>query len=149
MSSSIALQGINRLFLDTSPIVYYVEENTNYVAAVEGIFDQLDTGALTGVISAVTLAECLVMPLRQDRQELKQAFLDLLLHSDSLIFISLDDNVAIQAADLRARYNLPLADAFQAAAALVAGCDAFLTNDVMLKRVVELNVIVLGEFSAE
>lgn len=36
-------------------------------------------------------------------------------------------------------------DALQIAAALVAGCEAFLTNDAGLKRVTELRVLVLDE----
>lgn len=59
------------------------------------------------------------------------------------IFWSADQ--AIVAADFRARYNLSLPDALQAAVALVAGCDAFLTNDAALKRVTELRVITLDE----
>jgi predicted nucleic acid-binding protein len=55
------------------------------------------------------------------------------------------DAVAESAAELRARYNLSLTDALQMAAALAAGCDAFLTNDTALKRVTELRVLVLDD----
>jgi predicted nucleic acid-binding protein len=54
-----------------------------------------------------------------------------------------------RAAELRARYNLSLTDAFQIAVALQSGCDAFLTNDMTLKRVSELSVVVLEEMEAE
>jgi hypothetical protein len=40
-------------------------------------------------------------------------------------------------------------DAFPIAAALAAGCDAFLTNDAALKRVSELRVLVLEELMME
>ena len=63
----------------------------------------------------------------------------------TIAFISIDDQIANRAADLRVRHNLTLPDAFQAAVALAAGCDAFLTNDATLKRVTELTVIVLNE----
>ena len=55
--------------------------------------------------------------------------------------------LAIQAAQIRARYNLQLPDAFQIAVALAANCQAFLTNDVILKRVTELQVLVLDELA--
>jgi predicted nucleic acid-binding protein len=58
------------------------------------------------------------------------------------------DAVAESAAELRARYNLSLTDAFQIAAALSAGCDAFLSNDTALKRVTEFRVLVLDELQA-
>lgn len=53
--------------------------------------------------------------------------------------------VAERAAEIRARYNLALPDSFQVAVALESGCDAFLTNDAALKRVAEIDVIVLDE----
>ena len=58
------------------------------------------------------------------------------------------DPVVDPAAQLRARYRVTLADAFQVAAAISEGCDALLTNDLGLRRVNELRVIVLDELVA-
>jgi predicted nucleic acid-binding protein len=55
------------------------------------------------------------------------------------------DAAANSAAELRARFNLSLTDAYQIAAALGAGCDAFLTNDAGLKRVREITILVLDD----
>ena len=41
--------------------------------------------------------------------------------------------------------NLTLTDSFQVATALLAECQALLTNDITLKRVTELDIIVLDE----
>ena len=41
----------------------------------------------------------------------------------------IDQAITQTVAELRARYNLLLPDAFQAAVAIVSGCDALLTND--------------------
>ncbi|MBK9715381.1 MAG: PIN domain-containing protein [Kouleothrix sp.] len=57
----------------------------------------------------------------------------------------IDAVVADQAAELRASYGLRTPDALQIAAALAAGCTAFLTNDARLQRVTELRVLVLDE----
>ena len=73
------------------------------------------------------------------------AFRELIVYSDNVTFLVIDDEIADNAADLRARYNVTLTDALQAATALAAGCDAFLTNDPALKRVSALDVIVLDE----
>ena len=59
--------------------------------------------------------------------------------------VSVDETVAGRAADLRARYNLRTPDALHIATALVAGCDAVLTNDLRLKRVVEVRVLALDD----
>jgi predicted nucleic acid-binding protein len=143
------LQTVTKLFLDTAPVVYYVEEDTRYLALVDPIFDRLDAGTLVAVTSPVTLAECLVMPYRNNQVELQQIFSDLIVNGTNVLFASIDREMGRRAAELRARYNLSLTDAFQIAVALQSGCDAFLTNDMTLKRVSELSVVVLEEMEAE
>ena len=143
------LRTATRLFLDTPPIVYYVEKDPRYLSRVDTVFDQLDAGRFSAVTCPITLAECLVVPLRKGQKNLQAAFTDLVVNGNNVAFVALDDEIGCQAADLRARYNLSLTDSFQAAAALSAKCDAFLTNDPLFKRVNELNVIVLDEMESE
>jgi predicted nucleic acid-binding protein len=149
MKLSEHLRGVNRLFLDTAPVIYFVEENPHYLALVQPVFDRIDSGSLIAVTSPITLSECLVHPYRLQQTDAALAFRELIVHGDSVAFIAIDDEIADKAADLRARHNLTLADALQAATALRAACDAFLTNDPALKRVPELNVIVLDEVEGE
>jgi predicted nucleic acid-binding protein len=140
-----ALQGVTRLFLDTAPVIFYVERNPAFIAVVDLVFDRIDAGTLQAVTSPVTLAECLVVPLRLGKMQLQQDFTDLIVSGANVTFVPLDAAIGQQAAELRARYNLRLGDALQIAAALAAGCDAFLTNDLGLKRVQEIAVIVVVE----
>ncbi|MEW5872070.1 MAG: PIN domain-containing protein [Chloroflexota bacterium] len=74
-----------------------------------------------------------------------QRFIDLLVDNQSVTFCPIGELVAGKAAELRARYNLTLSDAFQVAVAIQSGCDAFLTNDIELKRVTEVPVFVVSE----
>lgn len=60
----------------------------------------------------------------------------------------IDSVTGQEAARLRAIYNLTLIDAIQIAAAIQADCDVFLTNDVSLKRVKEIEVLLIGELEA-
>ena len=145
MSLSERLRSVNRLFLDTAPVIYFIEENPRYLAQVQPVFDRIDSGSLIAITSPITLSECLVHPYRLGQPQAVAAFRELIVYSDNVTFLVIDDEIADNAADLRARYNLTLADALQAAAALAAGCDAFLTNDPALKRVSALDVIVLDE----
>jgi predicted nucleic acid-binding protein len=112
---------------------------------VQGIFERLDDGKLMAVVSPITLAECLVLPYRQKSPDVAQIFTDLLVNSESVLFYPVDEVTADKAADLRARYNLTLTDAFQFAVAIQSDCDAFLTNDIDLKRVTEIPIIILSE----
>jgi predicted nucleic acid-binding protein len=140
-----ALQGVVRLFLDTAPVIYYVERNPTYAPLVDDIFDRVDAGALRAVTSPITLGECLVVPIRQGLAQAQRDFTDLIVSGTNVAFSALDVPTAQQAAELRARYNLNLLDAFQVAVALTSGCDAFLTNDRALLCVRELPILVLDD----
>jgi predicted nucleic acid-binding protein len=139
------LKTVQRLFLDTAPLIYYVEEHPRYITGVDIIFASLDAGDFEAITSPVTLAECLIIPYRDSDVRLQQAFLDLVFNGVHTHFVEIDREIGALAAQLRACYNLGLPDAFQCAVALHSGCDAFLTNDISLKRVTELRVIVLEE----
>ena len=86
MRISERLQTASRLFLDTAPIIYYVEANPRYLSRVESVFDLLDSGRCLAVASPITLAECLVAPYRLGRADLQQAFSDLLSHNSHEAF---------------------------------------------------------------
>jgi len=145
MNLNRRLDNVKRLFLDTAPVIYYVEEHPRYVALVETVFVRLDAGDFEAVTSPVTLAECLVVPCRNSNAKLQQGFTDLITNGNHTHFTIIDQSIGARAAQLRGRYNLCLADALQCAVALNAGCDAFLTNDIALKRVSELDVVVLDK----
>ncbi len=81
--------------------------------------------------------------MRLGNASLQQEYRDLLLHSNHFRTVWIDFGIAESAAELRARYNLRTPDALQIAAALSVGCEAFLTNDVTLKRVTDLRILVL------
>lgn len=147
MKIADALANVRRLFLDTAPVVYYVEANPRYLPVVQPIFAQLDQGALQAVASPVTLSECLVIPYRLNDDRLKQLFTQLLAYRAQ--FVTIDQSISHATAELRARYRLALGDAFQIAAAQAAGCQALLTNDNALKLVATLKVITLDDLEPD
>ncbi|MCK5521910.1 MAG: PIN domain-containing protein [Thiomargarita sp.] len=141
-----AFENVEIVFLDTAPVIYYVEENPNYFAIVKSIFDDLiEKKTRLAVTSPVTLAECLVVPLRNGIVQRQQDFIDFLKDESKISLEIIDEETGEQAAIFRAKYNLKLPDALQVAVALQANCDAFLTNDVIFKRVTEIPIIILGE----
>jgi predicted nucleic acid-binding protein len=145
MKIADALRGMTRLFLDTAPVIYFVERNPNYAALVDEIFDRIDAGTITAATSPITLAECLVVPMRKKLVAAEQDFTDLIVSGANVTFMGIDSTIARQAAQFRAHHNLKLADAFQGAVAFAAGCNALLTNDLDLKRIRGINVLVLDE----
>ncbi|MDF5723561.1 MAG: PIN domain-containing protein [Rhizonema sp. PD37] len=143
MKISDALTGVSSLFLDTAPVIYFVERNPRFVDFVDPIFERLEAD-ITPVASPITLSECLVGALRLELVDLEQAFVDVLLNNE-VVFVKIEAAIARAAARIRVRYNLQLPDALQIASALTAGCEAFLTNDEALKRVTELRILVVSE----
>lgn len=141
-----SLRNVQRLFLDTAPVIYFVEDNPAYRTRVQLVFDLLDGGNLIVVTSPVTLAECLVYPYRLRKWEVVAKFRELIVSGANVTFVLTNPPIAEKASQLRTDYNLTLPDALQAATALAAGCDAILTNDPILKRVADLNVLVLDDW---
>jgi predicted nucleic acid-binding protein len=147
MKISDTLANVSRLFLDTTPVIYFVERNPQFVDLVDPIFERLSAD-ITAAASGITLSECLVGAIRLGLADLEQAFVDVL-QQEQVVFVEINAAIAREAARIRVRYNLQLPDALQVAAAIIAGCEAFLTNDAALKRVTELRVLVVYELESE
>lgn len=145
MKVADALKDVRRLFLDTAPVIYFVEGHPDHLAVLDVVFGRVREGSLTAVTSPITLAESLVAPLQRGLNTLQTAFHDVITSARHTEFRAIDRLQARRAAALRVTYNLTLTDALQVAAAISAGCDALLTNDDGLQRVQELNILVLAE----
>lgn len=140
-----ALKGIRRLYLETAPLIYYVEENPAYVTKMDAIVDAVEQGSIDAVTSVITLAEVLTQPMKQGNVKLEQEYRDVLLSSAGFRLLPITASIAELAARLRARHNLRTPDALHVAAAIDAGCQAFLTNDKDIRRVTEMAILVLDE----
>jgi hypothetical protein len=57
-----ALNGVTRIGLDTMSVIYFVEENPQYLALVLPIFQGISSGRIAAVTSTITLLEVLVQP---------------------------------------------------------------------------------------
>jgi predicted nucleic acid-binding protein len=135
MNIGAALKGKTRLYFDTSPFIYYIEENPQYIAKMDAIIAAMSAMAIQGVCSVVTLTEVLPVPLRTGNTALAKAYQSLLTESREFQCVALDVSIAQRAAYLRAEYTLKTPDALHLATAIVTRCDAFLTNDLTLQRV--------------
>lgn len=135
--------------LDSSIFIYYFEDHPRYQALCKEIFDLLETQTLRAVTSVVSLIEVLVQPIRQGNQALRARYEQYLCFGPSLTLRSLDTDVAQKAAQLRARYQLRTPDAIQIATAIEYGSHLFLTNDDRLRKVAEVEVLVLERWLQE
>lgn len=140
-----ALRNITRIGIDTSPIIYLVEKHPRYFPLMADILSLISNGNISAISTMVTLTEVLTYPIKQGNLQLANEYEKILLNSIGFRIIAVDVPVARRAAELRAQYNLKTPDALQIATALVAGCDAFLTNDVRLKQVKAISFLILDE----
>jgi len=140
-----ALIGVTLLGIDTAPFIYFIEQHPTYLSLMREILQLVDSGTILACSSVITLTELLTMPLRSGNFSLADEYRRLLYYSRNFRLIPISVTIAERAALIRAQYNLRTPDAIQIATALHCECDTFLTNDVKLKRLTELRVLVLDE----
>jgi predicted nucleic acid-binding protein len=145
MKISEALEKVNRLAVEASPFIYYVEDHPVYGERLDAIFAIIEARNIEICTSAITLTETLMKPVQLKDIKLQLEYRDLLRNTEYISLISVTPVIAEKAATLRATYNLRTPDALHIATALVEICDAFLTNDRALKRVNEIRVILLDD----
>ena len=134
-----------KFFLDTSPIVYYLENNEVYYRNMKKFWNEYrDCDYVT---SAVTVTEYLTYPFQQNNFKLINTFYAFVNGMDIEIK-SIDKVIAEKAAQIRAEYLFfKTMDALQLATACLSGCDLFLTNDKQLKQFKEIECITVGELA--
>jgi len=132
-----------KIFLDTSPIIYYLQKSDLYYEQMQRFWLQYELAVY--VTSAVTLTEYLTYPYRQ--RDLKQIdnFLSFIIDMD-IDIVDIDSEIAKKAALIRAAYPFfKTMDALQLASACQTGCDLFLTNDKQLKQFTEIECMLVAE----
>jgi len=145
MKLAEALAGVARVLLDTAPVVYHLEGNPRYGSLMQEFFRVAADGGVLLVTTPITLAECLVHPIRRGLTELTAAYSRLIVEGERTEFRPIGSVEASAAARLRAEHNLTLADSLQAAVALQAGCQGILTNDPAFKCVQQVRPLILDE----
>lgn len=128
--------------LDTALFIYYIEANRTFLPLVAPIFEDVAAGRREVVTSTLTLLEVLVVPCRAGTLDLASRYEANLSRSRGGRFVDIDRSQLRAAAQLRALHpSLPTPDALQLAAALSAGCSAFVTSDRDLPAMPGLDVL--------
>jgi uncharacterized protein len=128
-----------RIYLDAAPVIYTVEQVAPYTAAVDS---RLNASGVVRVISDLTRLECRVKPLRDGDLALLQDFDDFFA-ATVIEIVPLSRQVLDRATEIRAKYGFKTPDAIHLAAAMVSGCDLFLTNDHRLDQYSDIAIEVI------
>jgi uncharacterized protein len=94
------------------------------------------------VASDLTRMECRIKPLREGNADLLKDFDDYFEGAVAEI-VALSREVIDRATETRAQYGFKTPDAIHLAAAVVSGCDVFLTNNHRLDRFTDITIEVV------
>ncbi len=137
-----------RVFLDTAPIIYYLENSSRYVDAMGRFFERCIHENIQTVTSAVTVEEYLVYPYSSGKLEYVDNFKKFIEYMKMEV-ISIDFRIAERAAEIRGRHKkFKAMDALQIASAIVSRCDMFFTNDKQLRQQKELPCMTMDDLPA-
>ncbi len=141
------MKDFKKVFLDTSPLIYFLDDNPNFGVKARQIIDFFLNENKIMVSSVITCEEYLVMPYRENDQNLIDSFWKFIIDSEMTMY-PINQSDALKAAEIRAKYKFfkPM-DALQLAVATLHGCDLFLTNDKQLKQFEEINCVTVEEWS--
>lgn len=134
-----------KIFVDTSPFIYYLENNTTYVKSLKEFFDHCINKNIMLITSTITIEEYLVYPFKINNNLMIDNFLTFLSVLRAKV-LNIDSKIAINAARLRSKYEkIKAMDALQISACEIEECDLFLTNDNQLKKIREINCKLVSE----
>jgi len=130
-----------RLYLDSNVVIGLVEEDTRPWEGLSARLEALGGADAIHVVSDLVYMECLVKPLALGDAALRLAYETSL---DALDVIALTRPVCVRAAAIRATHRFRTADALHLAAAIEAGCDAFVTGDQRLSGFLDISVALIA-----
>lgn len=130
----------SRVYLDTAPVIYFLEKNPQWYEKIEVFLYKGIQEEFQFVTSVITNIEYLVVPTRNVNVLAINNYWDFLRSLDVQV-LQINREIAEVAVKLRAKYaGIKTADAIQLAASLHVNCDIFLSNDKQLLQVKEVPV---------
>lgn len=134
-----------RLFIDTAPIIYFIEEHPVYINEVSDLFARTADGTVQVITSVITLIEVLAKPYKLGQNDIVDIYKDFFSNSKGFSVMDIDSEIAELTAKIRAEFGFKVPDALQLAIFEHNDCDYFITNDKQLKCYDKTRVYILGE----
>ena len=127
-----------RVFIDTAPIIYFLENSSLYMEPMGKFFTKCMKENVQIVTSALTIEEYLVSPYSNGKMEYVDNFKRFIEYMNIEV-VDIDSTIAEEGAKIRGQYkNFKAMDALQIATAIIKKCDMFFTNDKQLRQEKEL-----------
>ena len=134
-----------RLSLDTMCFIYHFEANPDYLPFTSTLFKLIERGEIEASTSTITLAEVLVKPFEQGNSAAVEDYRYALTNFPNLELREVSAEIATKAAQIKARYGIRLPDAIQVSTGMAHEAQAFVTNDLYLKKIQEMEILLFNE----
>lgn len=117
------------VYLDANAIIRFVETDDDLF---DSLLDHTRDGETRLYTSEFTLAEVLVLPLRENNTELLSVYETLFGVVNEIDIIPVDRAILRRSAELRATLGNKAPDAIHSATAALAGCSVFISSDLRI-----------------
>jgi len=141
-----ALNAYEIIGLDAMSFIYHFEKKPHFGPITKVLFAHIQAGRVSAVISVLVAGEVLTGVKKVGNREMILRYRHIFGEFPNLTLHDADMRVMEKMSDLRTAYGLKTPDAIHMATALLNGAQAFVTNDTSLKRVKELDVLVLEDY---
>jgi len=121
------------VYFDTNIFIYAIDGHEEYQDLLQNMFEHIAENKILVITSELTLAECLVKPMRDENKESIEQYTNHIKTSELLKVKAVSRNILISSADTRNKLGLKLPDAIHMATAIDQECKTFITNDRKLK----------------
>ena len=148
------IRATDSIVIDSSAVIAYLRGDEVVSAAAQELFDRIvASGRNPAIISSITVGEVLVGALRRHGR-VPEGYKTFLLDFPGLSWRSADFLVAAEAAEIRARTKLALADAIVAATCTITSSPWLITNDTRLAKALsefkwDTRVVLLSELALD
>lgn len=133
--------------LDAMVFIYHFENHPSLANLTQLIFDRMEAGLLTSLVSVIGVTEIYSGPLRKGYSTLFEEYKRVFITYPNLLLMPVTLEVGEQAAILRAKYEIRTPDAIHIATGVVHQAEAFISNDEALRSVEELPILLLSDFA--
>jgi len=138
-----ALKDHARVGIDSNVLIYLLDGSGPLADHAARLIDAIAQGEHEGILATLAVSEICIGPDAVGDSALVERYADELQSLDNVELVPLTADIAVEAAVLRGRGILTLADAIHLATARAAGATAFITNDRRIRPLPQLDVVYL------
>ncbi len=100
-----ALEDVQLLYVDSAPLIYFIESYEPFSGKIRRIFQAVDQNKLQISSSVITLVEVLNKPIFHNDTLMIGTWRDFFFQTSGIHLLPVDAEISLRAASLRAAYN--------------------------------------------